>query len=132
MGVIYQYDQQYSAAMAVDHVVDQGTDGIWDYRRWASGIYELWGNYEATGLVLTTASQNTYYGTDKTINLPSFSIACNYVLATESRTVHAMGSGIYVFCTQYSTTNITLEFRSHASQSNAEAGVQIYVRGRWK
>ena len=29
-----------------DYVVEQGTDGIWTYRKWASGIAECWGKTE--------------------------------------------------------------------------------------
>lgn len=31
-----------------DHVVEQGTSGIWTYRKWASGIAECWCNYALT------------------------------------------------------------------------------------
>lgn len=30
---------------AVDYVVEQGTSGIWTYRKWYSGIAECWGEY---------------------------------------------------------------------------------------
>ena len=32
----------------VDYVVEQGTSGIWTYRKWASGIVEFWGIYSVT------------------------------------------------------------------------------------
>ncbi|MGN1218649.1 MAG: hypothetical protein ACI4TD_11870, partial [Phocaeicola sp.] len=32
----------------VDFVVDQGTSDIWAYRKWNSGIAELWGRYDTT------------------------------------------------------------------------------------
>lgn len=32
-----------------DYVVQQGTSGIWTYRKWASGVAECWGSYTTTG-----------------------------------------------------------------------------------
>ena len=32
-----------------DYVVEQGTSGIWTYRKWNSGIAECWGSYTTTG-----------------------------------------------------------------------------------
>ena len=32
-----------------DYVVQQGTIGIWTYRKWASGVAECWGSYSTTG-----------------------------------------------------------------------------------
>ena len=30
-------------ALSVDYIVEQGTSGIWTYRKWNSGIAECWG-----------------------------------------------------------------------------------------
>lgn len=32
-----------------DYVVEQGTSGIWTYRKWSSGVAECWGSYTSTG-----------------------------------------------------------------------------------
>lgn len=32
-------------ALSVDYVVEEGTSGIWTYRKWDSGIAECWGTY---------------------------------------------------------------------------------------
>ena len=37
-----------SDAVSVDFIVEQGTEGIWTYRKWNSGIAECWGTYEYT------------------------------------------------------------------------------------
>ena len=36
-----------------DYVIEEGTSGIWTYRKWASGIAECWGTYS------NTISENT-------------------------------------------------------------------------
>ena len=41
-----------SGINAVDYIVEQGTSGIWTYRKWNSGIAECWGR---TGIVVPTS-----------------------------------------------------------------------------
>lgn len=43
----------------VDYIVKQGTDGIWTYRQWNSGVAECWGN-----LVRETVSCTTLWPVD--------------------------------------------------------------------
>lgn len=47
-----------------DYVVEQGTDGIWTYRKWSSGISECWGVYTATltNYASNIGSAGTLYG----------------------------------------------------------------------
>lgn len=40
---------------AVDYIVEQGTSGIWTYRKWNSGKVECWGRSQVTR---TSATQN--------------------------------------------------------------------------
>ena len=35
-------------ALSVDYIVEQGTSGIWTYRKWNSGIAECWGMQKKT------------------------------------------------------------------------------------
>ena len=36
-----------------DYIVEQGTSGIWTYRKWNSGIAECWGSTTASGVINT-------------------------------------------------------------------------------
>ena len=36
----------FAELMGVDFIVEQGTSGIWTYRKWNSGIAECWGREE--------------------------------------------------------------------------------------
>lgn len=57
--------------VALDYIVEQGTSGIWAYRKWNSGRAECWGRREVD--VNVTSSWGTtgfYYGTIGTINFP--------------------------------------------------------------
>lgn len=51
-----------------DYIVSQGTSGIWTYRKWNSGMAEVWGHYSIN------ANCNAAWGTmveTAIINLPS-------------------------------------------------------------
>lgn len=41
-----------------DYIVEQGTDGIWTYRKWNSGISECWGMYTVNS---TSIASNGYF-----------------------------------------------------------------------
>lgn len=56
LGITNGLDQTVIAP--ADHVVDEGTDGIWTFRKWDSGIAECWGI--ATQTVTTWSAWNTY------------------------------------------------------------------------
>lgn len=46
-----------------DYVIEEGTSGIWTYRKWASGVSECWGIYSYT--VSSWSSWGSmYYGTE--------------------------------------------------------------------
>ena len=46
---------------AKDYVVEQGTDGNFTYRKWYSGIAELWGTTDTATYNLTSQYGGTYY-----------------------------------------------------------------------
>lgn len=54
-----------------DFVVEQGTSGIWTYRKWNSGVAECWGRYQPGSVASTTKWGNIYYGTISSVNFPS-------------------------------------------------------------
>lgn len=103
MGVIYQYDQQYTSPTNVldfypvgsyyetsnsgfnpnntwggtwtsetisnDEIVEEGTNGIWTYRKWKSGISECWGIKTST--LTHYASALGGYAYYEAISIPS-------------------------------------------------------------
>lgn len=54
---------------ANDYVVEQGTDGVWNYRKWSSGVAECWGKTQFT--VTTTANDTVFQGVTDPILFPS-------------------------------------------------------------
>ena len=52
-------------------VVEEGTDGIWTYRKWNSGVAECWTYFRYANLAMTTAEGYGYYAALKTENFPT-------------------------------------------------------------
>lgn len=114
-----------------DAIVDVGTDGIWTYRKWASGIAECWGNGQYA-VDCTTAAGSLYCGST-TITLPSglFSASTYSVLAT-CGTSTGSGWPVYGRTGSPSTSSFNAAFYNTASASGKVINVQMYVVGRWK
>ena len=55
--------QKLGKADVADYITAQGTTGVWTWRKWASGIAELWGIFSADTLAVDNAWHNVYYGT---------------------------------------------------------------------
>ena len=52
-----------SSGGGADYVTEQGTSGVWTWRKWHSGIAEMWGTFEADSLAVNNAWGSVYYGT---------------------------------------------------------------------
>lgn len=106
-------------------VVETGTDGIWQYRKWSDGTYDAWGKLSATGLELTQQSGGTYYSaTSVPLPNPSFSTG---IASVELTPTAPLQSGIFV----YRATANNIDFRAHSSMSNASAAAFVQIRGTW-
>lgn len=50
-------------AAGADYITAQGTTGVWTWRKWASGIAEMWSVFGADKLEISTAWGSMYFGT---------------------------------------------------------------------
>lgn len=111
-----------------DFIVDQGTNGIWTYRKYNSGICECWGNVSTTP---TTVNGNnavsvdlpfTFVGTDYKVNI-SPAKAAMYITsfgdcATNGNITHT-------------TTSFTMAYKySYGTAYTVSFNVNVY--GKWK
>lgn len=48
-------------AGGIDYVIDQGTTGKWTWRKWASGIAEMWATFDAPSLTMTSQTWGPLY-----------------------------------------------------------------------
>lgn len=120
-----------------DFVVEQGTSGVWTYRKWNSGVSECWGQpnittYSGNGttriLVTTSDSYKTYY---YQIDVPLPSGVFTSVNCINATAIDA-GTGTSACCVEYwSTTSFRMvTWGSTASADNGQP--LIHVFGRWK
>lgn len=47
--------------LGVDYIVEQGLTGTWMWRKWASGVAEMWANFDSNSLSMTTQTWGPLY-----------------------------------------------------------------------
>lgn len=112
-----------------DYVVEQGTDGIWTYRKWNSGIAECWGQTSVASRQY--AANGGYYNV--TENLPSglFNASPNIVIAS-GRIATVVQTDIG-FTSPNDANVIQTYLINRNSSAVTQAGVVYWmVKGRWK
>lgn len=112
-----------------DYIVDQGTDGIWTYRKWNSGIAECWGYTATASIACTSQWGNGYYSALQTVNFP-------YMLFNASpRSVQLQiwdnGGGYYATLKGWNKDNAQYYIFSPKSETR-NCDTNFYVAGRWK
>lgn len=113
-------------SVAVDYIVEQGTSGIWTYRKWASGMYEAWAQSNES-FAMTSASNNTYYG-NKNIDISSLGLAS---IVNCQVTGNASGAYFGTKIESASTTSIQLSARASGS-TTTYINHHIQLVGKWK
>lgn len=113
-----------------DYIVDQGTNGIWTYCKYASGRAKCWGHTAQASIACTTAYGNAYYATKKTQTFPSglFSNGSKIDIGTS---VWSQGGLFNVAFETWTNTQMTYYVYSPKSETR-NAGVSFVVKGTWK
>ena len=116
----------YKLNLVADYVVEQGTSGIWTYRKWNSGIAECWFQSASWTGVATTAVMGGYW-TYASVTLPF-----NFVSAPAGVADAVTGTGMgFANLVGYSTSTITIHVVGN--QNSKQINVRFaYVIGRWK
>lgn len=73
-------------SLAVDYVVEQGTSGIWTYRKWSNGTSECWGRGQWT---TTLVAWGYIYSTN---GYGEFNYPTGLFIATPSAHVQSLSS----------------------------------------
>lgn len=115
-----------------DYVVEQGTSGIWTYRKWNSGIAECWGKSSGTFNITTTwGSLYISSGQYAYANYPFTFIetpTCFESHIAEGSSIIGMNSGIL----GTKTHTPYYQFFRPNSLSNIEITTYWYAIGKWK
>ena len=113
-----------------DYVLEQGTSGIWAYRKWASGVAECWleSDLSLTGSTPVAYMNDSAYLTHATVNLP-------FTFKTQPRSVAegslGTGSGFVNVLPESGYSKVTVYVTGN--QNSAEITIRsMIVTGRWK
>lgn len=113
-----------------DYVVEQGTDDIWTYRKWNSGIAECWGEQ---GFTVTWAGASpAYYSTNK--YYPSFPSGL-FAAAPCTSVSTPNGNAAYVVPCVFSVGvgYMGISFgRFYGGATDVTATIKMYCIGMWK
>ena len=113
-----------------DYIVEQGTSGIWTYRKWNSGIAECWGD---TGVITITnyATYNNMYAYMTSVTLPQ-GLFINAPIFTYSAYVdNGFALTGTVNTGSHTTTALALYALCSATGSKPTRWL-VDAKGRWK
>ena len=110
---------EYNLQNQVDYIVEQGTSGIWTYRKWNSGIAECWGN--TSGAISSGWSQDGI-----TINLP-FTLLTVQLAQVQFRNYQVARAYTTITGTNASSVNIQTQ-----ADSAVTGSFSINIKGTWK
>lgn len=111
-------------------VIEQGTSGIWTYRKWSDGTSECWGIFQATCAINTSSS--AFFGYRSNAVTTSFPTSL-FVATPVVNAVNADSGGAIVDNTNgTSSTTFSVWFASGTSRSSSTRPVNVYAIGKWK
>ena len=127
LGVSNSYSGSASPSTDVDKVIEQGTLGVWSYRKWESGVSECWCTW--SGTVASYTSVFGGYGYYKDINFPTgmFNVAPKPFFTANVGT----SFGLSAMVMPISATSGRFFFVGSSSGSQSVT-LHLYLIGTWK
>jgi hypothetical protein len=111
-----------------DFVIEQGSSGSWYYRKWDSGIVEMWGWCEA--LYADTHYLSTYQPFPVTL-YGGWISATGTVNGFSGNLTAYLGVNVKIECNNYGC-NVWVQNPADNFSSGTSTGVSIHVLGRWR
>lgn len=115
-------------ANTADYVVEQGTAGIWTYRKWFSGFAECWGNLSTTP---TTANGNNRIATNLPFTFADTGYLVHVTPAKASMYIDACGDSETNGTITHTTTSFTIAYK-YSFTTLYSVSFNLYVTGKWK
>lgn len=112
------------------YIVESGTSGIWNYRKWSDGTAECWGCYTASGVDAAKENYSGYWYSGS-IKVP---LPCDF-LSINDYQVNGGSMDRINFARVFGTANNAVWFVicGHKSESKSvDISVYVSVKGRWK
>jgi hypothetical protein len=113
-----------------DFIVEQGVSGIWNYRKWASGLAECWAISQNDNINASKNNLNGFYYSDAiSKDLPFTFKTVNYYAVTGG----SLGNMNIIRPAGYSTSKISYWVISAANNlTNISIVANLEVKGTWK
>ena len=116
-----------------DFVIDQGTSGIWTYRKWNSGVKECWGSADIRNLSCTNKHSDLEFYTHSQSSPLTVSLLNNLFSQVDSVTCTMNFETNYQIMMatilRYNTSQIQYRIWSSSSGSLNSGSVDFYVFG---
>ena len=107
-----------------DFIVEQGTDGIWEYRKWAKGTYEAWYAGPINVGVGTAMGGGYFHTSTAALTPPSFSQSVT--------SFWGANSGSVLFAYVGNAPDYKTHWWNGASAAQNSVPVRIDIRGTWR
>lgn len=120
------FNQIYIGGNPVSVIEEEGTSGIWYYRKWSSGLAECWGQPSKS-----VASSGTFLGANTYST--NFALPSGLFVSVDSANANPRLGSNYAIPAYIKTTptSVGVDALSNDSGTN-DFSANIFVRGRWK
>ncbi|MCR5035257.1 MAG: hypothetical protein K6B42_07580 [Clostridia bacterium] len=117
--------------LGIDYIVEQGTDGDWEYRKWKSGKFEAW--YAGSITISCTTPSTAYGGYRSTNQIPVAIPSAMQSWTFRNINITKMNSGAPWTNDYYRDGNTILGYWHAGSSESATARkISIYCYGTWR
>ena len=127
------YLQYYDSEPEVDHVVEYGSDGIWTFRKWKSGLAECWGTLAVTTEIQTPIEEAKLFSDNKSIKNVKYPFT--FINTPHENTSLQSPSGLVWLTGRQQNSNkksgvySLVSFNKH---NNATYKIALNVHGFWR
>ena len=120
------FNQIYIGGNPVSVIEEEGTSGIWYYRKWSSGIAECWGQPSKS-----VASSGTFLGANAYST--NFALPSGLFVSVDSANANPRLGSNYAIPAFIKTTPTSVGVDALSNESGTkDFSANIFVRGRWK
>lgn len=115
----------------IDNLLENGSSGVWSYKKWSNGDVELWGSQEISGVSCSTSFGGSMYRSDAltAIAFPFSVYSPNLTASYESN-----GYGAMLLATSMTTESSPPSYYliRETSGTITSGKINFHVFGKWK
>lgn len=115
---------RYYASPEVDYIVEQGTDGIWTYRKWNNGSYEAVYVGNVNMQAGSAMGGGYFHQTSSALTPPSFSQTV--------KSLHGSANGAVLFSYVGHANDYSTYWWNASSTAVSNVAVRLEMHGTWK